>query len=294
MKSFLNFLVNTVIFLLISVGSFLVAWRFIQEDVILFFTQVPITSEDFEVNLIEAEETAEFDWGAVAELDANYWLEYIDVGDQVSPIGELIMPSIETRVPIFLGVGEPNITIGAGTMSPEMEMGQGNYVLGSHWDPNPGIRFGGLYRIQVGDTLILRDADYLYIYETIIGDNYIIEAYRSDIVDYVEGEILLTLFTCTPGGERRVMVRGELVDQLSIDELREISAAQAEADAAAALAELAELPRMDVEVIIDVVETLEETEVPFPIVLPLAIGGSLLLGILVVRFSNRGSRRARR
>jgi len=281
-----NFLVNTLIFLLVLVGSLLVGWHFIQEDVILFFTQVPIVTEEFEINLVETEETAVFDWDVVTQLDTNYWLQYIDLDDEVSPIGELILPSIDTRLPVFHGVGEPNITIGAGTMLPGLVMGEGNYSLASHWDPNPGIRFGGLPLIQVGDLILLRDANYLYIYETIIGDNYVIEPDRWDIVDYVEGETLVTLMTCTPDGYQRVMVRGELVDQVSMEELR------ADAEALSTIVNTEVLSITSVEAIIEVVETLEYPEIPFPFVeVATATGGSLLLAALIVRISNRGSKR---
>jgi len=292
MKSILNFLVNTIIFLLISVGSFLVAWRFIEEDVILFFTQVPIASEDFEVNRIETQDTAEFDWDVVTSLDATYWLNYIDIpDDDVHPIGELLIPSIDARLPIFLGVGEPNITIGVGTMKPEFVMGEGNITLASHWDPNPGVRFGGLHLVEDGDLLILRDSNYLYIYETFIF-NTVITRYQFYITEYVPGKTYLTLFTCTPDGTERLMVRGEFVEQVSIADLAEaaatLEALENQPDGSDALSELG---RLDVEVMIDVVETLEYSEVPFPVTdVALAVGGSLLLGLIVVRFANRGRR----
>jgi len=120
-------------------------------------------------------------------------------------------------LPIYHGVNEPNITLGAGSMRPEFVMGEGNITLASHWDSNPEVRFGGLHLIEQGDLLILRDANYLYIYETIIY-NYIIEPYRIDIADYVEGEVLLTLFTCTPDGTQRLMVRGELTQRVPIED----------------------------------------------------------------------------
>jgi len=275
-----NFLINAVIFLLVLVGSLLVGWHFIQEDIILFFTQVDIVPEEFELNSLETEANAEFDWDAVYLLGAWDWLGYVGIGDQVSPIGELIIPSIGTRLPIFHGVGEPNISIGAGTVLPDAVIGEGNYTLASHWDPNPGIRFGGLDLVEIGDLLILRDSDYLYIYETIIA-NYVIDAYRSDITDYVEGKVLLTLFTCTADGLRRVMVRGEFVNKLSI------------ADAAEMLAQLEDLTALmnatDLEVLTEVIETLDETAIPFPVVhLTLAVGGALILAGFVVWISNRG------
>jgi len=293
-----NFLINTIIFLLVLAGALLVGWHFIQEDVILYFTQTPIVAEDFEANLIAAEAAAEaadedvFDWDAVASLEAFDWLQHVGIGDEVSPIGELIIPSIGTRLPIFHGVVEPNISIGAGTLLPGSVMGERNYTLGSHWDPNPGIRFGGLDRIQVGDLLILRDSNYLYLYETIIGDNYIIAPNRWDIADYVSGNIWLTLFTCTPDGEQRVMVRGEFVEKLAVAELRDLVEAEESTELAyeEALAALAEA--VDLEVIIEVAETLDDTEVPFPMTdVALVAGGSLLFAIAIVWIANRGPKK---
>ena len=292
-----NFLINTIIFVLVLTGALLVGWHFIQEDVILYFTQTPIVAEEFEANLmaaieLEADEDIDvFDWDAVAALDAFDWLQHVGIGDEVSPIGELIIPSIGTRLPIFHGVVEPNISIGAGTLLPGSVMGEGNYTLGSHWDPNPGIRFGGLDRIQVGDLLILRDSNYLYLYETIIGDNYIIEAYRWDIADYVSGNIWLTLFTCTPDGTQRVMVRGEFIEKHSVEELIElVEAAEAAEAAYAALADA--LAEVDLEVVAEVVETLDDTEVPFPTGdIALVTGGSLFFATIIVWLANLGSKK---
>jgi len=180
---------------------------------------------ELEVDLIEPEEAVDFDWDVVDQLDSAYWLNYIDLQDgEVHPTGELLIPSIDARIPIFHGVGEPNITIGAGTMNPEFVMGEGNITLSSHWDPHPEVRFGGLHLVDYGDLLILRDADYLYIYETII-TNYVIEPYRVDIIDYVEGKIYLTLFTCTPDGDQRLMVRGEFVERVSIEDVDQVAVA---------------------------------------------------------------------
>jgi len=277
MKKFLNFLINTFIFLLILVGSLLVGWHFIQENVMLYFSQVEIIPEEFETNLIETLETADFDWGLVTELDWQGLLPYITY--EVSPIGELIVPSVEIRLPILQGTSNANVSLGAGTMVPDLVMGQGNYSLASHWHPNPRITFGSLDQIRVGDLIILRDANYLYIYETIIED-YVINPYRIDITDYVEGKIYVTLMTCTPGGRRRVMVRGEFVTQISLSDL---------ADAEAMLAELEGL---EMETILEVIETLEHTEMPFPIIdITLAIGVSLILAAFVVWIANRSSKR---
>jgi len=160
------------------------------------------------------------DWDIVTPLDSTYWLNYTGIpDDEEYSVGELFIPAINTRLPIFQGVNEPNITIGAGSMKPDFIMGEGNITLASHWDPNPRVRFGGLHLVEEGDLLLLSDAEYLYIYETIIY-NTIITRYQVEITDYVEGKTYLTLFTCTPDGTERLMVRGEFVESIPIAELR--------------------------------------------------------------------------
>ena len=293
-----NFLINTVIFLLVLVGSLLVGWHFTQENFILWATQVPIVTEEFEINFIEnEEEEIDFDWTDAVQLGVLDWLPYINY--EVAPIGELIIPSINLQLPVLQGPSHVNMTLGAGTLLPGMVMGQGNFTLAAHWDPNPGVRFGGLHLVNFGDLIILRDAHYLHIYEAIIV-NYVIGPYRNEIAEYVEGKVYVTLFTCTPDGEKRVMVRGELVEQISNEDVNLLADAQANADVdvdADIHSEdepeiLSTLGRLDVEMIREVIEIIEYTEVPFPVYeAALVIGGSLVLAAFVVWISNKGSKR---
>jgi len=310
-----NFLINAVIFLLVLMGGLFVGWHFIQEDVIRYFTQVPIEAESFDVNLVNAleeveeiEENGTNDLDMITALGAFDWLDHIGLIEEleIGPIGEVIMPSIDVRVPIFLGYHEPNISIGAGTYrpyymwdAPEKRMGENNFVLASHWDPNPGIRFGGIDQLQVGDLLILRDSNYLYLYETIIGDNYIIGSDRSDIAHIDPDHTWLTLFTCTPDGDpyRRVMVRGEFVEKLSIVELIELmeeaeAAEEANALAAARALEALAEAEIDMEVIANVVENLDDTEVFFPTAdVAIATSGALFFAIVIVWIANLGPKK---
>jgi|GEM_PF-701143 len=311
-----NFLINTFIFVLVLMGALLVGWHFIQEDVILYFTQVPIEAESFDDNLVlaveealEAEGNGSDDLDMITALGAFDWLEHIGMIDEleIGPIGELIMPSIDVRMPIFYGYHEPNISIGAGTYrpyymwdAPEKRMGENNFVLASHWDPNPGIRFGGLDRIQVGDMLILRDSNYLYLYKTIIGNNYIIGSYRSNIAHIDPDHVWLTLFTCTPDGDPylRVMVRGEFIEKFSIAELNELLLADELSDSEISdeTEEMIDLDAIadvvDIDVIIEVVETLDETEVPFPgVEIAVVTSASLVFTIVIVWVANLGNKK---
>jgi len=288
MKFLKNLLINTLIFLLVFAGGVLVAWHFIQGDIIPYFTHVPIDVEAFEENYQASIEDAIFDPETVSMAEAFEWLEHINILDDLNPIGELILPSINITLPIFLGVGEPNISVGAGTVVPDIVMGEGNYVLASHWSPTPGMLFRELDQIQVGDILILRNADYVFIYETIIGDNYIIEPYRWDITEYVEGKTYLTLFTCTPDGTQRVKVRGELVEKVSVEEIAAMLAS-GEDNLTSNSAMNTLVDNFDLDEIVEAFEVLNADAPNFPIVgFVVLFGAPALLAIAVVWISSNG------
>lgn len=274
-----NFLINTIIFLLVIAGSLLVGWHFIQTEVMNYFTQVEIIAEHFEYNRIYTEAVAEFDWDAVTNMDFLDILNYIN--DEVHPIGEIIMPAIDVRLPILIGTSDRNMTLGAGTVRPGQVMGQGNYVLGSHWGSSPQVRFGGIHLLELGDLIILRDSDYLYLYEVIIA-NEIIGDYRVDITDEVLGRTYVTLFTCLGGDTApyRMKVRGEFIQQISIAELQASADLIAEFESA--------LPTINVEIIREVITTLEYTEIPFPIrSVAFVVCGSFVLAVGVVWLSSK-------
>ena len=264
-------------------GSLLVGWHFIQADVMNYFTQVEIVPERFEYNRIYTEEVAEFDWDAVTHMEFFDILNYID--QEVHPIGELILPTLDVRLPILHGTSDLNMTLGAGTVRPGMEMGEGNFVLGSHNAPDAATRFGGLHLLEIGDLIILRDADYLYIYETIIA-NYVVHQTRIDIADEVADKIYVTLFTCTDvvNSDYRIVVRGEFLEQISIREL------QASADLAAEFETMS--PVINVEVIRVVIENLDDAQIPFPTShVALVAGGSLFAATGAVWLSGRGGQK---
>jgi len=150
-------------------------------------------------------ELIEDEFGNLTQIQRADW-------EMANSLGMLYLPSIDIELPIFDGIGEPMISRGAGVITPDAQMGEGNFVMTSHWTPDPAVLFGGLHLVQVGDLIILENDGYRFTYEVITGDNYIIEAYRIDILDEVPGKRYVTLFTCTPDWTQRVKVRGELID----------------------------------------------------------------------------------
>ena len=208
-----RFLMSSLTFIMVLTTALFTSVLLLEERVVSYLTQVVINPTQFETNLEQAVEVAEFDFSIIEELGLLGVMPYIDA--DVFPIGELIIPAVEIHLPIFHGVSEAHISLGAATLTPEARMGQGNYSLASHYMPW-GMLFGTLYQIQVGDLIVLRDETYLYLYKAI--SNEIISAYLVEIIDVVPDKKLVTLITCTPDGQQRVAVQGAFIERILISD----------------------------------------------------------------------------
>ena len=208
-------LTSSLLFILIVITVLFASWLVLEERIVSYFAHVEIDPSQFETNLEQALDVATFDFSIIDELGLSGVLPYTN--EEVAPIGELIIPSVEIHLPIFHGITEAHISLGAATLTPHQQMGQGNYSLASHYLPWNGMLFGSLYQVQIGDLIVLRDDTYLYLYEAI--SNEVVSAYLVDILDEVAGKTLITLITCTPDGRERVAVQGEFEEQISISDL---------------------------------------------------------------------------
>lgn len=262
-----NLLVNFIIFLLIFVGVVILGRPLFEEPLMAWLTHVEIVPEEFETNLVYAIEHSEFDIDAITAIGWAGLMPYI--GEEVSPIGEVIIPTVNIHLPILHGATNANMSLGATTLAPDDRMGRGNFGLASHWMPQPGLLFASLHEVEIGDMIFLRDANYIYSYEVI--ENKVVDIYRGDVLDYVEGRTLVTLVTCTPDMLRRVIVQGELVQSMSIEDILSGN---------------------------DVMDALIPTEILSPVVVTFPFievgfvgGGAFLLASLVVRVSSRDARK---
>lgn len=150
-------------------------------------------------------------------------------------IGYVAVPDIGLKQPISNELTNHAITIGAGIYYPELQMGEGNYVLVSHFSYiDESQLFAPLYYHKNDGArkqkMYLTDLEKVYIYET---DFY--EVVTEDDDDYIQEDFykeknqpLLTLFTCNYVPEDgRVLMQGHLIeikdfDSLSQNELKEI------------------------------------------------------------------------
>jgi len=272
-----NFLINVFIFLLVFVGILLISLPFFESRLVYHQTNmnISIDPEVFEENL-EAE--AEFDFAAISSIDLPVILGALT--EEVSPIGEILIPSVNIHLPILRGTTDATMSLGAGTMRPEQMMGEGNYPLASHRMNDPAMLFTPLQYAEIGERIFLRDANYIYIYE--ISEWQIISQYDVSVIDDIEGETLITLITCTEANDDyRIMVRGEFDEAVPIESLME--------------AETAEIEDSDLLEIFDIIDQQGERSEPGMTWLVLEIGGivvgAALAGFLAVFFSSRRNKK---
>lgn len=128
----------------------------------------------------------------------------------INIIGEITVPAIDMTLPIANGVNNTTLALAAGTMRPDMQMGQGNYALAGHNIANGSkILFSPLYyHAKVGQMVYITDLDRVYEYR--ISQRQFIDATDVQVVNNTPQKII-TLITCDATGARRLMIRGDFV-----------------------------------------------------------------------------------
>ncbi len=134
---------------------------------------------------------------------SNYTMTEATVNGQVY-IGYLYLPSLALKLPVMSTWSYPKLR-----MAPCRYSGSTNtndLVILAHNYPR---HFGHLKDLSVGDLVFFTDMDgILFQYEVM--DVEVLPP--NSVVEVVDGEYDLTLFTCTYGGKSRVVVRCERTD----------------------------------------------------------------------------------
>lgn len=118
--------------------------------------------------------------------------------------------SINMTIPIANGVDNTTLALAAGTLRPDMKMGEGNYALAGHnMAHGSKILFSPLYyHAKVGQMIYITNMDRVYEYK--IYQREFIAATRVDVVNNTP-EKIITLITCDATGANRLMIRGKFV-----------------------------------------------------------------------------------
>lgn len=169
-----------------------------------------ITKESIQDNLSKLKDTAElFDYDAIQNISNTMVFPDIDIENMNNAIGIITVPSVDLEEPILYGTTNQNLLLGATTMKPDQKMGEGNYTLAGHNHHSKNVLFQPIRYIEIGESIYVTDKDKVYNYKVIHKE--VVDPYRVDVLDDVEGKKLITLVSCHAlDGSDRIIVTGEL------------------------------------------------------------------------------------
>ena len=126
-----------------------------------------------------------------------------------TPVAIMEIPSIKLKQPVVDGITEDVIKYFLGRF-PDLAMpGEvGNFAVAGHRVSDFTDAFINLYKVKVGDEVIVTTKDGRYTYE--VDSSFIVDPDQVEVLDDADYE-KMTLITCTIGSKRRVIVTGKLI-----------------------------------------------------------------------------------
>ncbi|MFG3614144.1 class A sortase [Rummeliibacillus stabekisii] len=152
-----------------------------------------------------------FDFAQVKNVTLRDVLDARTKKKNIHAIGAIHIPKVKLQLPIVYGISNANLTVGAGTMKKEQEMGEGNYALAAHNMNDGKTLFSPLTKAKMGMKVYL--TDFQEIYEYRIEDMSYVQPTQVDVIQDIGQKRLITLVTCNADGTQRLIVRGEYVRQ---------------------------------------------------------------------------------
>ncbi len=113
------------------------------------------------------------------------------------PVGQLLIPKINVKLPIMNGATLANMKIGAGWMKETTPIGQnGNAAIAAHRSQTKGRFFNRLDEMAIGDEIkiISEGKEYTYTVFNIV----VVEPTDVSVLKGKRSEQIITLITCTP------------------------------------------------------------------------------------------------
>lgn len=126
-----------------------------------------------------------------------------------TPVAIMEIPSIKLKQPVVDGITEDVIKYFLGRFPDSAMPGQvGNFAVAGHRVSDFTDAFINLYKVKVGDEVIVTTKDGRYTYE--VDNSFIVEPDQVEVLEAADYE-KMTLITCTIGSKRRVIVTGKLI-----------------------------------------------------------------------------------
>lgn len=190
------------------------------------------TTEKYEISRVTKKELEKnkkkettFDFDAVKPLNLNAIAKSQVSGKSkgLPVIASVAVPDVGICLPVFNGLQNDGLYYGAGTLSPDQLMGEGNYGIASHRSDRADLLFTPLEEVTPGDKIYLTDLTNVYTYVVVWKEK--IDPSSVEVLDVVPGKRLVTLLTCGDiYATTRLVVQGELADVTSMDKISDAAA----------------------------------------------------------------------
>lgn len=199
-----------------SIRNTLIAWNTNQYQVSQVSKQTIEQNKDANVS---------YDFDSVKSISTESVLKAQTNSADLPVIGGIAIPDLGINLPIFKGLGNTELSYGAGTMKENQVMGgDNNYALASHHvfglTGSSQMLFSPLENAKIGMTIYLTDKDKVYTYMITS-----VEKVTPDQVAVIEdtpGRKELTLVTCTDAeATSRTIVKGSYDSEVSFDQAPE-------------------------------------------------------------------------
>lgn len=126
-----------------------------------------------------------------------------------TPVAIMEIPSIKLKQPVVDGITDDVIKYFLGRFPDSAMPGEvGNFAVAGHRVSDFTDAFINLYKVKVGDKVIVTTKDGRYTYE--VDSSFIVDPDQVEVLDDADYE-KMTLITCTIGSKRRVIVTGKLI-----------------------------------------------------------------------------------
>lgn len=158
----------------------------------------------------ERTEDVTFKFEEVEPLSLENIVKYQGQGGRYS-MGQVAIPELNMKIPIYKGVSNYVLATGAGTMKENQKMGEGNYALASHnYFGDKTILFSPLVDAKQGMKIYTTDLENIYEYEITSVD--IIEPTKVSVIYDQKDKTEITLITCDDlNATNRYCVKGKFV-----------------------------------------------------------------------------------
>jgi sortase A len=218
-KKVRRWLVNGLLILLLLIGLMLIFNKSIRNFLIAHnANQYQISKVDKKtLKKNNKKGVGSFDFEAVRAVSFEDVMKNQLNKQQLPVIGGIAIPDLGINLPIFRGLGNIELSYGAGTMKEEQVMGQGNYALASHHLTGVAnaskLLFTPLERAEAGMMIYVTDKTMIYLYK--IREKNIVTPEHVEVIADHPGKREITLVTCEDAkATRRIIVTGDYISEM--------------------------------------------------------------------------------